>query len=305
MSGNTLLFQFDQTPPERLDIFLTDQMEDLSRSRIQSLIKNGLVLVNGIPAGKTGIMLETGDHISVEIPDTTPTTFVPEAIPLSIVYEDENVIVVDKPAGMVVHPSAGHPTGTLVHAILAHAPGTIHVGGVERPGVVHRLDKDTSGILLFAKNDAAHQWLQMQFKNRKVEKSYLALVEGHPPTPVGRIEAPIGRDPKDRLRMTVLTEENAKPATTIYKTIQRYRDYSYLQVDILTGRTHQIRVHMKFLGCPVAGDALYGRKRSKLKLDRQFLHAAHLGICLPGQTEMTQFDSPLPQDLQDILQHLA
>ena len=304
MNPEPLIFEFNKAEPERLDHFLNDQLPDISRSRIQQIIKNGGVLIDNIEVTKTGMQLINGQQISITIPEVQETTLEAEDIALDILYEDENCLVINKAAGMVVHPSAGHHRGTLVHAVLAHVPETLNVGGEERPGVVHRLDKDTSGIILMAKNDMAHQWLQKQFKDRKVGKSYLALVDGHPPTPVGKIEAAIARDPKDRLRMAIITGERGKPATTIYKTIQRYQHYSYLQVDILTGRTHQIRVHMKFLGCPVAGDELYGRKHSKLALSRQFLHAASIDITLPGQTEKSHFDAPLPVDLQSVLDGL-
>jgi 23S rRNA pseudouridine1911/1915/1917 synthase len=304
MGIKPLFFSFDQSEPQRLDHFLTDQLPDISRSRLQHIIKSGGVTVDDEEVTKTGTQLVTGQEVSILIPEVKETTLQAEDIELDILYEDENCLVINKAAGMVVHPSAGHHNGTLVHAVLAHVPETMNVGGEERPGVVHRLDKDTSGIILMAKNDMAHQWLQKQFKDRNVVKSYLALVEGHPPTPVGKIEAAIARDPKDRLRMAIVTDERGKPATSIYKTIQRYQNYSYLQVDILTGRTHQIRVHMKFLGCPVAGDELYGRKRSKLALDRQFLHAASIDIVLPGQTTKSHFEAPLPVDLQSVLDGL-
>jgi 23S rRNA pseudouridine1911/1915/1917 synthase len=298
-------FLYNQPDSQRLDHYLTEKLPEFSRSRLQQMIKAEGVFVNGREISKTGTMLEMGDEIRVEIPEVQATLLKPESIPLTILYEDEHVLVLDKPAGMVVHPSAGHHEGTLVHAVLAHVPETITVGGVERPGVVHRLDKDTSGIILMAKNDAAHQWLQKQFKDRLVDKSYLTLVDGHPPTPVGRIEAPIGRDPKDRLRMAVLSDDRGKMAVSSYKTLKRYRDYSYLQVDIYTGRTHQIRVHMKFIGCAVVGDTLYGKKKPVLRMDRQFLHASSLSICLPGQLTKTHFESPLPADLQLILDKLV
>jgi 23S rRNA pseudouridine1911/1915/1917 synthase len=304
MSESSMIYKFSKPEPERLDHFLTDQIPELSRSRIQQIIKSGGVLVDDEPIMKTGAMVTEGQTISITVPDVQETTLIAEDIALDILYEDENCLVINKPAGMVVHPSAGHHTGTLVHAVLSHVPESLDVGGEERPGVVHRLDKETSGIILMAKNDMAHQWLQNQFKDRKVVKSYLALVDGHPPTPVGKIEAAIGRDPKDRLRMAVLTDERGKPATTIYKTIHHYQNYSYLHVDILTGRTHQIRVHMKFLGCPVVGDSLYGRKRSKLDLSRHFLHATSIDITLPGHTEKSHFQAPLPVELQSILDEL-
>jgi 23S rRNA pseudouridine1911/1915/1917 synthase len=297
-------YPFTQPEAQRLDHFLTEKLPEFSRSRLQQIIKNAGVFVNGREITKTGTMLENGDEVRIEIPEIKVNTLQPESIPLTILYEDENVLVLDKAAGMVVHPSAGHQTGTLVHAVLSHVPQAINVGGVERPGVVHRLDKDTSGIILMAKNDTSHQWLQKQFKDRLVEKSYLTLVTGHPPTPVGRIEAPIGRDPKDRLRMAVLSDDRGKHAITSYTTLKRYRDNSLLQVDIFTGRTHQIRVHMKFIGCPVVGDVLYGIKRPALRIERQFLHAASLSICLPGQKTKMHFESPLPADLQAVLDKL-
>ncbi|MBI9051031.1 MAG: RluA family pseudouridine synthase [Anaerolineaceae bacterium] len=304
MSLTPQVFAFSGQEPERLDHYLTVLFPDLSRSRLQKIIKGGGVCINDVETTKNGTMLSRGDEVSILVPEPKETVLEAEDIPLDILYEDEQCLVINKSAGMVVHPSAGHQQGTLVHAVLAHVPETMQVGGVERPGVVHRLDKDTSGILVMAKTDQAHQWLQKQFKERLVVKKYLALVEGHPPTPVGRIEAPLARDPKDRLRMAILNDARGKPATTIYKTLHRYRDYSYLQVDILTGRTHQIRVHMKFLGCPVVGDTLYGRKRTKLTLARQFLHAVSIDICLPGNDTPTHFDTALPSDLQSVLNEL-
>jgi 23S rRNA pseudouridine1911/1915/1917 synthase len=206
---------------------------------------------------------------------------------------------------MVVHPAAGHQSGTLVHAALAHTGEIEGVGGIQRPGVVHRLDKDTSGIILLAKNDAAHQWLQEEFRSRRVEKTYLALVDGAPPTVRGRVEAAIGRDPVDRKRMAVVPPNKGRSAVSEYSTITQYQQHTLLEVHPVTGRTHQIRLHMAFLGCPVTGDRLYGRRRPSLDIDRQFLHAARLKIRLPEESDYIEFEAPLPEDLSKVLGLLA
>jgi len=205
---------------------------------------------------------------------------------------------------MVVHPAAGHYSGTLAHAALAHAPEMEGIGGERRPGIVHRLDKDTSGVILMAKNDLTHRSLQDQFQARTVNKFYLALVHGTPPTPEGRIEAPIGRDSRQRKQMAVVQPGHGKNAISEYKVLEKFKDFTLVQVQIFTGRTHQIRLHMKMIECPVVGDTLYGRRHSELKIARQFLHAARIEICLPGEEEPTCFEAPLPQDLEDVLQQL-
>ncbi len=225
----------------------------------------------------------------------------PEAIPLDVIFENDDLMVVNKPAGMVVHPAAGHSSGTLVHAALAHAPDLAGVGGEKRPGVVHRLDKDTSGLILLAKNDRAHRWLQDQFRLRKAEKAYLALVDGQPPTPTGRIEAPIGRSSTHRQMMSVVAPGKGREAVSEYLTLESFREHALLEVHPLTGRTHQIRLHMDFLGCPVAGDQVYGRKRSTIPLKRHFLHAARLTIRLPGDKKAHCFEAPIPVELEQIL----
>ncbi len=225
----------------------------------------------------------------------------PEEIPLDIVFENDDLMIVNKPAGMVVHPALGHSRGTLVNAVLAHLPDLKGIGGERRPGVVHRLDKDTSGLIILAKNDQAYNSLQSQFKNRKVRKVYLALVEGCPPTPEGRIDAPIGRDPSHRKKMAVVTAQKGRQALTEYLTLERFPRNTLLEVHPLTGRTHQIRIHLAFLGCPVVGDLLYGRRRQTIALDRQFLHAARLTIRLPGERIERTFEAPLPQDLANVL----
>lgn len=288
----------------RLDHVLVEALGDLSRSRIQRLIRQGEVQVNGQPILKTGFKLEGGEQIEIRIPPPAPSTLTPEPIPLDVIYEDSNLIVVDKPPGMVVHPSAGHESGTMVHAVLAHAPDLQGVGEVRRPGVVHRLDKDTSGLILFAKNDAAQQALQEQFKDRTVKKTYLALVDGHPPTPTGRIETEIGRDEKNRKRMAVVQDGKGRAAVTLYKTLEQFEGHTLVEVHPLTGRTHQIRVHLAFLGCPVSGDRVYGHRRRSLPVERQMLHASQIEIVLPGETLPRTFLAPLADDFEMTLSYL-
>jgi 23S rRNA pseudouridine1911/1915/1917 synthase len=249
-------------------------------------------------------MLETRAIIRVDIPDTKPSDLQPEAIPLEIVFENEDLLVVNKPAGMVVHPSAGHSTGTLVHAALAHAPEMEGVGGELRPGVVHRLDKDTSGLILLAKNDRTHRWLQDQFRQHKVQKTYLALVDGRPPTPTGRIEAPIGRDVRERRKMAVVTPRKGRQAISEYTTLEAFTAHTLLEIHPITGRTHQIRLHLAFLGCPVAGDTVYGKRHSSIPIERHFLHAARLQLRLQGETEPRTFEAPLPDELARVLEML-
>jgi len=288
----------------RLDLCLVDNTSDLSRTHIQRLIRNGLVTIDGSVVRKPGHQLEGGEWIEACVPEPAPSGLVPESISLDVVFENEQVLIVNKPAGMVAHPSAGHTGGTLVHAALAHAPDIEGVGGEVRPGVVHRLDKDTSGLIILAKSDLAHRFIQRQFKNREVEKTYLALVDGRPPTPEGKIEAPIGRDPRNRKRMAVLTPGRGRPAATIYHTVETYQQYTLLEVHPLTGRTHQIRLHLDFIGCPVAGDKQYGKRNSRHLLSRQFLHAYKLRFILPGDDRPTEFTAPLPEDLQHFLQQI-
>jgi 23S rRNA pseudouridine1911/1915/1917 synthase len=231
-----------------------------------------------------------------------PTDLRPESIPLQIVFENENLLVVDKPSGMVVHPSAGHATGTLVHAALAHAPDLEGVGGEQRPGIVHRLDKGTSGLILLAKNGQTHAWLQSQFSRRLVDKEYLALVDGRPPAPKGLVEAPIGRDPAHRKRMAVIRK--GRSAVTRFLTLEQFEEHTLLEVRPKTGRTHQIRIHMAFLKCPVVGDRVYGHRRPSLPLDRPFLHAHRLTLVLEeGQAAQT-FEAPIPDELLGILADL-
>lgn len=300
----TFIFKFNNENSERLDKYLADQMPDLSRSRIQGLIRNGCVQIDEEMINKVSTLLSSTCSIEVTIPPAEPSTLVPEPIPLDIIYEDKNVIVVNKPAGVVVHPSNGHQSGTLVHALLAHAPFLQGIGGVQRPGIVHRLDRDTSGVLLVAKNEKTHRFLQEQFKSRKVNKTYLALVDGHPPTPTGRIETGIQRDPTQRKKMAIAYGSQGRVAISEYKTIRSYKNHTLLEVRIFTGRTHQIRVQLAYVGCPVVADTVYGHKHPSLSLNRQFLHARSLVIRLPDQSEPMEFNAPLPEDLQQILDEL-
>jgi 23S rRNA pseudouridine1911/1915/1917 synthase len=297
--------RFAVTPPGgRLDLCLAEFSPDLSRTRWQQLIRAGHVIVDSKIVFKTGFQLQGGESIEAHVPPPKDTTLIAEPIPLDIIYENGDLLIVNKPAGMVVHPSVGHDSGTLVHAVLSHAPDIEGIGGEIRPGVVHRLDKDTSGLIILAKNDTAHHALQRQFKDRLVEKAYIALVDGHPPTPVGRIEAPIGRDPRDRKRMAVVPVGKGREATSVYKTLEHFQYHSLLEVQPHTGRTHQIRVHLSFIDCPVVGDRVYGKKRPSLPIKRQFLHAARLAIRLPGEDAPRQFEAALPDELEIVLDQL-
>ena len=293
--------QFEGSKEKRLDRVLVGALPQFSRSRLQALIRQGSVHIDGVAAGKSGELVRPGSRITVHVTAPAPSGLVAEEIALKVVYEDKNVVVIDKPAGMVVHPGAGHSTGTLVNAALAHDPGMHGVGGEQRPGVVHRLDKDTSGLILLAKNDEALHWLQYQFQNRQVRKTYLALVDGRPPTPSGRIEAAIGRDPSHRKQMAILPDGKGRAATTEYATREVFAQHTLLEVHPVTGRTHQIRLHCAFLGCPVAGDTVYGRKRPSISIGRHFLHAWRLVVVLPFQDERREFESMLPDELEQVL----
>ena len=306
MSEEVFTFRFQKPDEERLDHYLVECLPDLSRARLQALIKDGCVLINEVPAKKSGQKLGHNSTVEVRIPPTAPTTLVGEDIPLDIIFENGDLIVVNKPAGMVVHPAAGHSTGTLVHAVLGYDPEMEGIGGEERPGVVHRLDKDTSGLIVLAKNDQAHHWLQDQFRLRLVEKTYLALVDGKPPTPSGRVEAAIGRDPSHRKRMAIVNANKGRESSSEYKTVESFPEHTLLEFHPHTGRTHQIRLHCSFLGCPIVGDQVYGRRNPSIKIERHFLHAYKLKITLPNEKKPHQFKAPLPEDLQkvlDILRH--
>jgi 23S rRNA pseudouridine1911/1915/1917 synthase len=301
VSDQVLSFRFEKETPERLDKFLVEQLQEFSRSRIQGLVLDGFVDVNGHPAKKAGQTLDSGSQVTVRIPPPVPTDLVPEEIPLDILFENEDLLVINKPAGMVVHPAVGHASGTLVNAVLGYDPEIEGIGGEERPGVVHRLDKETSGVILLAKNERAHRWLQDQFRLREVEKTYLALVDGKPPTPSGRVEAHIGRDPSHRKRMAIVPESRGREAISEYKTLESFKAHTLLEFHPLTGRTHQIRLHCAFLGCPIVGDEIYGRKKQSIPMDRHFLHARSLKILLPGEKKPSFFEAPLPGELEAVL----
>jgi len=297
--GRTVELRADREA-ERLDLFVARRRPELTRSRVQRLIEQGLVTVDGRPA-RAGLRLERGRKVRLTVPPPEPVEPAPEAIPLSVVYEDEDLLVVDKPAGMTVHPGPGHSAHTLVNAVLARCPDLRGVGGRERPGIVHRLDKDTSGLVIVAKNERAHLSLSRQLKERRVEKGYLALVHGRVQPPEGVIEAPIARDPRYRQRMAVV--EGGREARTAYR-VARYLDsYTLVEVTPHTGRTHQIRVHFAALGYPVVGDSVYGRPSPVL--GRQFLHAFRLAFRHPRTGERLRVEAPLPADLRAALRRLA
>ncbi|KAF0106457.1 MAG: 23S rRNA pseudouridine synthase [Anaerolineaceae bacterium] len=304
MSDRVEAFVFQKDEKGRLDVFLTACLPEFSRSRVQGLIKDGFVTVDGEPVTKAGRDLDPGARVEARIPPPVPSGLVAENIPLDVIFENRDLLIVNKPAGMVVHPSPGHDSGTLVHAALGHAPDLSGIGGEERPGIVHRLDKETSGLIVIAKNEQSHRWMQEQFKSRTVEKIYLALVDGKPPTPTGRVEAPIGRNTTHRKLMAVVPLEKGREAVTEYRTLESFPAHTLLEVHPLTGRTHQIRVHLAFLGCPVAGDRVYGKRKSSVDLDRHFLHAYKLKIKLPGEKMPKSFEAKLPEELQQVLDTL-
>lgn len=289
---------------QRLDRWLADALPDHSRAEIQRWIKEERITVNGACL-KPSYKVEPGDEILVRMPPPLPTEIEPEPIPLDILYEDENLLVINKPAGMVVHPAPGrvHRTGTLVNAVLAHVPN-LNVGGERRPGIVHRLDKETSGVIVVAKNDMALRALQAQFKQREVEKVYLALVEGEIPVTHGRVEAPIGRDPRHRERMAVVPEHKGRLAITEFTVRKRLPGCTLIEARPRTGRTHQIRVHMAYIGHPLVGDPVYGHRRKRLRAPRQLLHAYRLGFRLPDTGERVTFTAPLPADFEEVLRRL-
>jgi len=296
----------------RLDAFLASQIEGWSRARLQHLITDEEVLVNGKPV-KSSYKLNANDEIEVELVASPTTSFVPENIPLDIVFEDDALIVVNKPAGLVVHPAAGIQTGTLANALAYHFEKLSTNAGAIRPGIVHRLDKDTSGLLAVAKTERAHEHLADQFRERKVFKSYLALVHGVLERDTGRIEEPLARDPRNRTRMAIV--RGGRGALSLYKVRRRFDRFTLLDVEIKTGRTHQIRVHLASLKHPVVGDEVYGGGRdntvrdSKVRVDirklkRHFLHAAELGLRHPVSGEQLRFQVPLPPELQQLLEVL-
>ncbi|MEK5060319.1 RNA pseudouridine synthase [Paenibacillus sp. FSL H7-0326] len=286
---------------ERIDKYIADSMEGVSRSQVQIWIGDGQVTVNGSQV-KSNYKLAAGDKIVLVVPEVAAVEILPENIPLEVVYEDSSVIVVNKQRGLVVHPAPGHASGTLVNALMYHCHDLSGINGELRPGIVHRIDKDTSGLLMAAKNDKAHASLAAQLKDHSVNRRYIALVHGHVQHDQGTIDAPIGRDAHDRKMFTV-TERNSKHAVTHFSVMERLGDYTLLELKLETGRTHQIRVHMKFIGHPLVGDPMYGRSKG-VKMNGQALHAATLGFVHPDSGETLEFNAPLPQDMEDVLASL-
>lgn len=300
-------FVVERDAGERIDRFVAAQLAALSRTAVQRLIDEEAVTVNEAPV-KASHRLSLGDKVVVSVPPPRPVTLEPQSLPLDIVYEDADILVVNKAAGMVVHPGAGHRDGTLVNAILAHCPDLAGIGGELRPGIVHRLDKDTSGLLVVAKHDQAIRRLQRQFKGRLVQKRYTALVAGRLDQDDGFIEAPIGRHQQRRKQMTV--RSGGKMARTRWRVEARYRDdqgqvYTRLDVTLLTGRTHQIRVHFSWMGYPLVGDDVYAPSNVRAMAPRQFLHARELGFKHPVSGAWMDFTAPLPEDLQAVLARLT
>ncbi|MDV2685357.1 RluA family pseudouridine synthase [Alkalihalophilus lindianensis] len=292
----------EEVKNDRIDKFLTSQDDEWSRSQVQQWIKDGQVLVND-KSSKSNYKVQVNDVITLTIPEPEELDVVAEDIPLDVVFEDADVIVINKPRGMVVHPAPGHYTGTLVNALLHHCKDLSGINGVVRPGIVHRIDKDTSGLIMVAKNDHAHESLVNQLKAKTTKRRYKAIVHGIIPHQHGTIEAPIGRDKKDRQSMTV-TEENSRDAVTHFTVLECFKDFTYVQCELETGRTHQIRVHMKYIGYPLAGDPKYGPKKKTLDIEGQALHAAMLGFTHPKTGEELEFEAPLPEDMEELLHYL-
>ena len=293
-----------ERPGERVDLLLARSLENLTRSAAQRLIEDGRVLLRGQPV-KKNYKTEPGDAFSVELPAPEPASLTPQAIPLDVVYEDDDVIVVNKPKGMVVHPAPGHADGTLVNALLAHCGQTLSgIGGERRPGIVHRIDKDTSGLLIAAKNDVAHQSLAAQLKDHTLCRTYEAIVCGNVREDAGTIDAPIGRHPTDRKKMAV-TQKNSRPAVTHFTVLARYRGYTHLRLRLETGRTHQIRVHLAWRGHPILGDTVYGRKKPELGQTSQCLHARELTFRHPRTGEAITVRCDLPEYFRDVLRKLG
>jgi 23S rRNA pseudouridine1911/1915/1917 synthase len=287
----------------RVDRIASD-LSGLSRSRIQRLITDGHLTVDGVPL-KARSVVRAGDALLLRVPAAQPAHIEPEAIPLEVRYEDADVLVVNKPAGLVVHPSPGHWSGTMVNALLARDTEYGGIAGVQRPGIVHRLDRDTSGLIMVAKTDAAQASLMAQLKARRVKKTYLALVQGSVEAAAGRIEAPIGRDPRQRTRMAIVPD--GRPSVTGYRVRERFRAWTLLEVDLVTGRTHQIRVHLAALGHAVAGDPVYGTgtsRRGPDGLGRLFLHAWRIVFASPATGDLVRVEAPLPEALEPVLGQL-
>ncbi len=292
----------DEVESERLDLYLSKKLTEISRTYIHKLIKEGLVLVNG-KESKPRYLVKKGDIIKVELPEPKKLELIPQNIPLDIVYQDDDVVVVNKSKGMVVHPAPGNYSNTLVNALLYHVDNLSSVNGIIRPGIIHRLDKDTSGLLIVAKNDKAHRILSEQLKKREVKRNYIALVYGILDKEQAIINAPIGRHPVDRKRMTVIYK-NSKEAITEYRVLERFRKYTLMEASLQTGRTHQIRVHMAYINHPIVGDPVYCKKKNEFGIETQLLHARRLGFFHPSTGEYMEFEAEPPEDFQKVLEIL-
>ncbi|MFB3164123.1 RluA family pseudouridine synthase [Neobacillus sp. 179-J 1A1 HS] len=290
----------EQQKGDRIDKVISTLDEEWSRTQVQQWIKEGNVLVNGQKI-KTNYKCSMNDEIEITIPDPELLDVIPEEMDLDIYFEDKDVLVVNKPSGMVVHPAPGHLTGTLVNGLMAHCKDLSGINGVLRPGIVHRIDKDTSGLLMVAKNDMAHEKLVNQLVEKTVTRKYRAIVHGVIPHDFGTIDAPLGRDTKDRQSMTVV--DNGKHAVTHFHVIERFKDFTFVECQLETGRTHQIRVHMKYIGYPLAGDPKYGPKKT-LDINGQALHAGILGFNHPRTNEYLEFEAPLPKEFEELLEQL-
>jgi len=277
----------------RVDLYLSDNLRNFSRSYIQKLIQDGHIKINGRMLYVKKTKLKLGDHIEIDLPEPELLNVIPQNIPITIVYEDNDVIIVDKPQGMVVHPAPGHSDGTLVNALMYHIDNLSGINGVIRPGIVHRIDKDTSGLLMVAKNDHAHECLAAQLKDKSSERVYYAIVNGVVKKDTGKVDAPIGRHPSDRKKMAIIA--SGREAVTHFEVIDRYNCHTLLKLKLETGRTHQIRVHLASIGFPILGDVSYGLKNEKIKHDGQALHAKTLGFIHPTTNEWIYFDSELPE----------
>lgn len=289
---------------QRIDRYLTEMLPEQSRSFFQKLIRDGFVIVNHIIV-KVNYRLKTGDVIEIDIPDAVPTEIVPENIPLDILYEDEDLLIVNKPKGMVVHPAVGHFTGTLVNAIMYHCQGNLSgINGEIRPGIVHRIDKDTTGSLIICKNDEAHRNIAEQIKEHSVTRRYVGVVAGTFSEESGTVEGAIGRHPNDRKRMTI-NEKNGKPAVTHYRVLQTLKGASFMEFELETGRTHQIRVHMASISHPLLGDTVYGNSKNPYKLQGQALHARTIGFIHPTTGEYIEVSAPIPEYMTELVRKLS
>lgn len=289
-----MILKYDKAEKTRIDSYLSEQLEDMSRSHIQKEIKSGAVTVNGAPV-KSNYLLSAGDEITVSLHEPEEISVLPEGIPLDILYEDADVIVINKPKGMVVHPAAGHASGTLVNALLYHCKDTLSgINGELRPGIVHRIDKDTTGVLLACKNDASHNAIAQQLAVHSMTRKYQALAYGRFSEPFGTVALPIGRSEKDRKKMSVVPDGKGRHAVTHWRVLEQFSDAAFVECVLETGRTHQIRVHLSHIGHPLLGDPVYGRKKDPYLSCGQFLHAAVLGFRHPKTGEYLEFSAPLP-----------